>query len=200
MAERAEGNRRIYHLEGGGVRAVQDYLEGVWGEAAARFRLLAENTAAAVPAVMTAPLRLSFDVDCAPDHAFSVWTSKIGTWWPRDHTVSGDADEVVLESGAGRPDLRADGGGDAARVGRGHRVGAAPPSGLPLAHRPRAAPRPPRWRSPSSAREATRTRIEIEHTGWEALGDEAEVWRDQNRGGWDALLPHFVAAVRKGAD
>jgi DNA-binding transcriptional ArsR family regulator len=42
--EKADGNRRIYHLEGGGVRAVQDYLEGVWGEAAARFRLLAENT------------------------------------------------------------------------------------------------------------------------------------------------------------
>jgi DNA-binding transcriptional ArsR family regulator len=45
VTERADGNRRIYHLEGGGVRAVQDYLEGVWGEAAARFRLLAENTA-----------------------------------------------------------------------------------------------------------------------------------------------------------
>lgn len=44
VAERAEGNRRIYHLQGGGVRAVQDYLEGVWGDAAARFRLLAENT------------------------------------------------------------------------------------------------------------------------------------------------------------
>ncbi|HEX4126681.1 MAG TPA: metalloregulator ArsR/SmtB family transcription factor [Acidimicrobiales bacterium] len=44
VAERAEGNRRIYHLEAGGVRAVQDYLEGVWGQAAARFRLLAENT------------------------------------------------------------------------------------------------------------------------------------------------------------
>jgi DNA-binding transcriptional ArsR family regulator len=44
VSERAEGNRRIYHLQGEGVRAVQDYLEGVWGEAAARFRLLAENT------------------------------------------------------------------------------------------------------------------------------------------------------------
>jgi DNA-binding transcriptional ArsR family regulator len=44
VAERAEGSRRIYHLQGGGVQAVQDYLEGVWGEAAARFRLLAENT------------------------------------------------------------------------------------------------------------------------------------------------------------
>jgi DNA-binding transcriptional ArsR family regulator len=49
VAERAEGNRRIYHLQDGGVRAVQDYLEGVWGEAAARFRLLAENTAPPPP-------------------------------------------------------------------------------------------------------------------------------------------------------
>jgi DNA-binding transcriptional ArsR family regulator len=44
VAEHADGNRRIYHLQGGGARAVQDYLEGVWGEAAARFRLVAENT------------------------------------------------------------------------------------------------------------------------------------------------------------
>ena len=29
------------------MQAVQEYLEGVWGDAAARFRLLAENTAAA---------------------------------------------------------------------------------------------------------------------------------------------------------
>lgn len=49
--ERAEGNRRIYHLEGGGpgMQVVRDYLEGVWGEAAARFRLFAENTAPPPP-------------------------------------------------------------------------------------------------------------------------------------------------------
>jgi DNA-binding transcriptional ArsR family regulator len=44
VAERAEGTRRIYHLEEGGIRAVQVYLEGVWGQAADRFRLVAENT------------------------------------------------------------------------------------------------------------------------------------------------------------
>jgi DNA-binding transcriptional ArsR family regulator len=43
VAEQAAGNRRIYHLRDEGLRAVQEYLEGVWG-AAARFRLLAENT------------------------------------------------------------------------------------------------------------------------------------------------------------
>jgi DNA-binding transcriptional ArsR family regulator len=44
VAEQAKGNRRIYHLQGEGLRAVQEYLEGVWGDAAARFRLVAENT------------------------------------------------------------------------------------------------------------------------------------------------------------
>src|SRR6202451_4205878 len=53
------------------------------------------------PPAMTAPLLISFDVDCPADHAFNVWTTKIGTWWPRDHTVSGDPEEIVLESGPG---------------------------------------------------------------------------------------------------
>jgi DNA-binding transcriptional ArsR family regulator len=44
VTERAQGTRRIYHLQEQGMRAVQEYLERVWGEAAVRFRLLAENT------------------------------------------------------------------------------------------------------------------------------------------------------------
>jgi DNA-binding transcriptional ArsR family regulator len=38
------GTRRIYQLHDQGIEAVQSYLVEVWGEAAARFRLLAENT------------------------------------------------------------------------------------------------------------------------------------------------------------
>jgi DNA-binding transcriptional ArsR family regulator len=44
VVEQARGTRRIYSLHAEGVEAVQRYLEQVWGEAAARFRLLAENT------------------------------------------------------------------------------------------------------------------------------------------------------------
>ena len=51
---------------------------------------------------MTDPLRMSFDVACPADHAFSVWTSDIGTWWPDDHTVTGRGDvAVVLECRVG---------------------------------------------------------------------------------------------------
>jgi DNA-binding transcriptional ArsR family regulator len=43
------GTRRLYHLHDQGVAAVQAYLVEVWGEAAARFRRLAENTAQKTP-------------------------------------------------------------------------------------------------------------------------------------------------------
>jgi DNA-binding transcriptional ArsR family regulator len=44
VAERAQGTRRIYQLQAEGLEAVQAYVQGVWGEAANRFRLVAENT------------------------------------------------------------------------------------------------------------------------------------------------------------
>jgi DNA-binding transcriptional ArsR family regulator len=44
VAEQAQGTSRIYHLREEGMHAVQGYLERVWGDAARRFRLLAENT------------------------------------------------------------------------------------------------------------------------------------------------------------
>lgn len=44
VAEQAQGTQRIYSLQEQGVLAIQAYLEGIWGEAALRFRLLAENT------------------------------------------------------------------------------------------------------------------------------------------------------------
>src|SRR2546425_11413819 len=38
------GTRRIYQLQDRGVEAVQSYLIQVWGDAATRFKLLADNT------------------------------------------------------------------------------------------------------------------------------------------------------------
>jgi DNA-binding transcriptional ArsR family regulator len=43
VEEEARGTRRIYHLQEEGMLAVQAYLQQVWGEAAARFRIAAEN-------------------------------------------------------------------------------------------------------------------------------------------------------------
>ncbi len=40
----AEGTRRFYRLDAAGAQAVRAYLEALWGDAAVRFRLAAENT------------------------------------------------------------------------------------------------------------------------------------------------------------
>ena len=108
VSERPDGTRRIYRLEQDGMAAVQAYLQTVWGDAAARFRLLAENTDRR--AAMTEPPR-RHDRGAATqpstwpapsEHAFTTWTTRIGSWWPADHTVSRSEDAaVVLQAGVG---------------------------------------------------------------------------------------------------
>src|SRR5688500_8500164 len=44
VTDRAEGTRRLYRLHDEGIEAVRAYVEQVWGEAAARFTIAAENT------------------------------------------------------------------------------------------------------------------------------------------------------------
>jgi DNA-binding transcriptional ArsR family regulator len=43
VTDEARGTRRLYRLHDDGVETVRAYLEQVWGEAATRFRLVAEN-------------------------------------------------------------------------------------------------------------------------------------------------------------
>jgi DNA-binding transcriptional ArsR family regulator len=44
VIDEARGTRRVYQLHDQGVEAVRAYLAQVWGDAAVRFRILAENT------------------------------------------------------------------------------------------------------------------------------------------------------------
>lgn len=44
VREEPVGTRRIYRLHDEGIEAVRAYLEQVWGDAAARFALVASNT------------------------------------------------------------------------------------------------------------------------------------------------------------
>jgi hypothetical protein len=141
------------------------------------------------------PIRLSFDVDCPADHAFRVWTDRIGQWWPEDHTTTGEAELVVVLEG--RP-----GGRIFERTAAGieHDWGEItvwePPARFGYL-----------WHLRRDRADATEveirfvdrgatTRVEIEHRGWERLGAEGEAWRDRNLGGWATLLPHFVEAAR----
>ena len=147
---------------------------------------------------MTGPLRMSFEVACSPEHAFRVWTTGIGTWWPTDHTVSGDSDlDIVLEAGVGGRIY------ERTRDGTEHDWGEMtmwePPVLLGY-----------RWhlgQDPAMATdveihfvsEAAVTRIVIEHHGWERLARAGDGLRERNRVGWMSLLPHFTTAIAKEA-
>jgi uncharacterized protein YndB with AHSA1/START domain len=147
---------------------------------------------------MTRPLRVTFDVDCPPEHAFSVWTSKLGTWWPRDHTVSGEPEEIVLETRPGGRIYERTAGGE--QHDWGEVIVWEPPHRLSyLWHIGRGRATATEVEISFVGDGAARTRVEIVHSGWDTLGDEAVARRDQNRGGWEAVLPHYVAAVGEGA-
>lgn len=145
---------------------------------------------------MIEPLRLSVEVDCEPGHAFRVWAELTSRWWPADHTVTVEPDlEVRFEP---RP-----GGRIFERTAAGveHDWGEVlvwdPPQRLVYT-----------WHLRADRADATeveigfapieggrRTRLEIEHRGWERLGDRGVPRRDANMGGWTTLLPHYVASI-----
>jgi uncharacterized protein YndB with AHSA1/START domain len=144
---------------------------------------------------MTEALRFTFDVDCAPEHAFDVWTSRIDTWWPRDHTV-GDAALVQLVEGVGGRIYER--GTDGTEHEWGRVTAWDPPRRLAYT-----------WHIGREAADATdvevrfvpagpgTTRVEIEQNGWERFGEQAGPWRDRNRIGWDSVLPHFLNAIER---
>jgi DNA-binding transcriptional ArsR family regulator len=45
--DRPEGTRRLYRLQGEGLAVVEAYIRQVWGDAAIRFTIAAENTSEA---------------------------------------------------------------------------------------------------------------------------------------------------------
>ena len=141
------------------------------------------------------PIRLTFEVDAAPEHAFDTWTRGIDTWWPADHTVTGEPrPAVVLEPRLGgrlyerAPDGTEHEWGEVTVWERPHRFGY-----LWHLRRDRADATDVQIRFTASG--AGRTRIEIVHTGWERLGSGGQDWRDRNLGGWSSLLPHYRDAI-----
>jgi uncharacterized protein YndB with AHSA1/START domain len=143
---------------------------------------------------MTDALRVSFEVGCGVEHAFAVWTKRIGTWWPADHTLSGGPAMILLEGRVG------------GRIYERTTQGKELDWGLVTVWRPPSL-LAYRWHLGSDPDSATnvevtfstlgpkRTRVQIEQTGWELLGAAAAEQRGRNRTGWESLRPHFCAAA-----
>ena len=148
------------------------------------------------------PVVVAVEVRRGVEDAFGVFTNEIASWWPvADHSVVADEVEAVVLEGrvGGRLYERWRDGGES---DWGRVVAWEPPSRLVLS-----------W-SPNPERSATtevevrftalapgHTRVELEHRGWERLGDRAAEIRDNYREGWPGVLGSFATtamAVRPG--
>jgi len=143
---------------------------------------------------VTEPIRLAVEIECPPAHAFDVWTTKTSMWWPVEHTVSQVRGlQVVFEPrSGGRIFERTPSGGE---IPWGEITAWEPPRRLVY-----------RWYIMTEPRNATEvelrfldrgdgnTRLEIEHRGWDALGDFGTPGRGENNAGWAAVLTIYVGA------
>ena len=141
------------------------------------------------------PLCLSFRIECAPAHAFAVWTTRLSTWWPKGHTTSGDPDAVAtLEPRLGGRIYERTSQG--AEIDWGEITRWEPPHSFAY-----------RWHIGRARDDATdvevsfvdtddgATELRIVHSGWERLGAEGQAWREANTAGWAGMVPSFRAAA-----
>jgi uncharacterized protein YndB with AHSA1/START domain len=142
------------------------------------------------------PLRLSFQVDCTPPHAFGVWTGRIGQWWPTDHSVSAERDlDIILEPRVGGRLF------ERTATGQEHDWGEVtvwdPPKRLAYLWHLRRDRADATEVEISFHEDGEATRIDIEHRGWERLGADGPDWRNRNQAGWGALVAHFTAFITR---
>ena len=139
----------------------------------------------------------SVTVNVPPEQAFEVFVGQIGTWWPLEtHSIAamdgGRPDEVVLEA--------REGGEMYERRGEERHHWATvtawePPHRLVLDWKVN-----PDWPAPTEV-EITftpaggGTRLDLEHRGWERLGDIAPESRASYNDGWVPVLDRFGQAA-----
>lgn len=142
---------------------------------------------------MIEPIRISFEVACPVEHAFRTYTERATLWFPVEHTMTKEAGlAVVFEP---RPGGRIfERTPDGTEADWGTITAWEPPVRLVYA-----------WFIATERADATeveirflaapgdRTRVEIEHRGWERLAERGPAWRGANVAGWDAVLPGYIA-------
>ncbi len=137
-------------------------------------------------------LRKSVTVRCSVEEAFRVFTEGIGSWWPlQTHSVGEDrAQTCVLEGRVGGRFFERQEGG--AEEVWGTVTAWEPPQRLAFTWHP--------GRDESTAQEVVLrftpvdggTRVELEHKGWEKLGEKAAAAYKDYDSGWDFVLGHYV--------
>lgn len=149
--------------------------------------------------ITPAPVRRAVTVKASPARAFEVFTSRIGTWWPKSHHIGKvEPETLVIEPRAGgRWFERAP---DGTECDLGKVLTWEPPARLVLAWQ-----LDPKFQyQPDLITEvelrfipegAGRTRVELEHRNLERFGDGAAAMRERIDAprGWPLILDAFAA-------
>jgi uncharacterized protein YndB with AHSA1/START domain len=155
--------------------------------------------------IIPAPVRKSIRVEASPEHAFEVFTSGIGRWWPKSHKIgSADLDRPVIEPRAGGRWYELDVDGSECEIGK--VLAWDPPARLLLAWQLNA-----HWQfDPDLVTEVevlftpdgSGTRVDLEHRHLERLGETAEGFREaiDAPGGWGGLLALYAEASAKAGE
>lgn len=144
------------------------------------------------PRAGIAPVEKAISVPWPMAEAFDRFTRGIAGWWPlQPHSIGGeDAETCVFE---GRVDGRIY---EISRDGTRHPWGTVtvwqPPRRVAFTWHPG---RPVDTRQEVEVRfspEGTGTRVELTHTGWERLGEDASRSREIYDSGWDTVLARYA--------
>ncbi len=150
---------------------------------------------------MLDPIHASVTVRPAPNDAFRLFTTDMGTWWPVDrHSMAVDEHEgrvkvesiVVEERAGGRIyESMSDGTqGQWATI-----LTWDPPRRLVLAWKPNVSDNPPTEIEVVFTPDGDGTRVDLEHRGWERLGELGEAARSSYDDNWEGVLALFAAAA-----
>jgi uncharacterized protein YndB with AHSA1/START domain len=139
-------------------------------------------------ALVSEAVRKVVTVDCTVEEAFRVFTADAMSWWPvATHSIHGDAvRELVFEGEEGGEVYEVSESGE-----RGHWatvVSWEPPSRLVLAWNILELESVPTEVEIRFLPEGPGTRVELEHRGWEAVAEDAEVKRTNYDRGWGQVL------------
>jgi uncharacterized protein YndB with AHSA1/START domain len=145
----------------------------------------------------TEAIKRSVTVDCSVEHAFATFTERIHEWWPlSQHSIdageTGSPPQTVIFQGeaGGQVFERTKNGEDLKWADV---IAYEPPHRLVLAWNPSREQDQPRTEvEVTFTDEGGKTRVELEHRGWERLGDRANAARQSYASGWEGVLKGFA--------
>jgi uncharacterized protein YndB with AHSA1/START domain len=147
----------------------------------------------------TEAIHRTVSVDCSVEHAFATFTDRIHDWWPlSNYSIEGGEtgsppETVVFDGAGGRVYERTTKGEELewARV-----LAFEPPHRLVLAWNPsRDQDRPRTEIEVTFTDEDGKTRVDLEHRGWERLGDQAAEAKTGYSQGWQAVLAGYAESA-----